>query len=526
MRGKSVVRELPLVIGVALGWLTAWWLGHAFVLDDVTHGYGWHDYLNNAWMVVHRTHVGFNAFREPLHAWMLGQFGELVESYANGAILLSSTGVFLLVLGAGFTGRALGGVWCGALCAAAIPWAPNSSAMATWANAYGVSGAFAGLAVGFAALSFRRPRVSLLALAGASAGIAWGMDPRSLALSAGAVVLGLLSLTVPKVAWWRRGLGVLVLGLGLSIGPRSHDALWLEPVNDPAWSDRVAFQKSVIARWTRKIAVTKQPCADYRSMEPLEAAQGPCGAAILSHNRDAIMPRHLPFGAPLTLLGLGLALLPGRQGWRGSLAGLSLWSGAAGLALLAVSTPMPDRYVVSFVFVLTVAAPIGLARLVSTVLPRRVVPLGLAVAMIALGVWGWRVDPSERFMSTSLTRSPRQTTAVEAARVVKGRLGADDLYLDCSEMFVSTAILPRITQPPPPDIHLRNMDICLRWIAKGAPPDRTRWVSVMEEAPRERRSRGKDGRFKVEPVTVLKASPEWALVDTVAEFQLWRRTSD
>ena len=338
-RALRVLTELPLPLGVLLGWVAAWWRGKAFVLDGLPHGYGWFDYLNNAWMIVHRQQVGYNNFREPLHAWMVGTLGEAVGSYPDAATLVASAGVFGVCVGAGLFGRALVGPWTGALCAAAVPWTAHAADMAHWANYYGVAGCLAGACLGLGALAWLRPHPALAAATGILAGLTWGVDPRTMTVAVGGVCLVLLGLTRAGPSWKARLLALALLGAGLALGPWSHDVLWLREVADPPWQQRVSFQGPVVARWISRKAELAAVCSDYPRLSLRDLATGSCGQTLLQHNLEVVLPRHLHFGLKATLAGLLLCLLPGRQGWRGSLAGLSLCSGALGLLLASSEAP-------------------------------------------------------------------------------------------------------------------------------------------------------------------------------------------
>ena len=512
-----------MLLGVLLGWLGAWWRGKAFVLDGLPWGYGWYDYLNNAWMIVHRTQVGYNNFREPLHAWMVGTLGEAMGSYPDAATVLASTGVFLLVVGLGCLGRALAGPWTGALCAAAVPWTAHAADMAQWANYYGLAGCLAGASLGAGALAYRWPHPLFAALCGLLGGLAWGVDPRSLAVAAGGVLLVLVGLTRAGPSWGARALALGLLGGGLYLGPWSHDALWLTEVADPDWRHRVDFQQRVIERWISRKPGLVEVCAGYQHLSTAEVVQGPCGEALLRSNLLKVLPRHLHFGLWPGLVGLALCLLPARQGWRGSLAGLSLYGGFAGLLLLCMTMPVPDRYVSTFVALTAAAAPLGLGRLVHTVLPERWAPWGAALAMLGLGLWAWQADPAARDEATQLQQSPQRARERQALVELRQRLGPEDLYRDCTQYLLAGALLPRVTQPHPPVLRIEGNEQCAEWIRAEPPATGTRWVSVDEKKWLPDQPGKRMGEAIIDPAALLEADPRWVQDYAQEGFQLWRQ---
>jgi len=520
---RRLSAELPLVVGIALGWLGCWWMGAAFVLDGTMHGYGWTDYVNNAWMIWHGEQLGYNNFREPLHAWMLAGLGESMGSYANAAIVLSSVAAFALCLGAGFLARGLAGPWAGGLAAAATPWTSHGADLANWANNYGVGAGAVGLFLGLSGLCFLAPRAWVMALAGVAGGVAWGLDLRLMALAPAAALLVLLGLTRADVSWRTRLGGLVLFCAGLAVGPWSHDALWLEVVADPTWPERVAFQKKVIARWASHHAELRDVCQGWFEGDSLILARSACGDALQTYNLDKVLPHHLPFGGLLTLLGLALGLLPGKAGWRGSLGGLALIGAMASLALLARTMPIPDRYVVTYAVVAAACAPVGLARLVATPLPARFASWGVAAAVLGLGLWAWFTDPSERSESTELSRSPRILSEREFAEVVVASIGPDDLYRDCSKAMITSTLLPRLTQPYPPMLRMEGRDQCLSWIQTAPPETGRRWASInRNDRVPDFAGQAIDGSNKIDLEAEMQYAG-WEQIEVRGNFQLWRQ---
>lgn len=512
------------MVGLVVGWVLLWLFGRAFVFEGPTaiEGYGWPGYVNNAWMVVTGVDVGYDSFRFPLHGWMLGTAGEAMDSYAAGGVLVASVCMVLVVAAAGVAGRALSGPWAGGLAAALVPLVPHNSDAARWANNYPSQAAFGGAAVALALACARWPRAGLALLGGVVGGIAWGIDGRAglMALSAAALVL-LAVVERPKASTIALP---LLFAVGLAIGPWSVWELNVSSDPLPTLVQKVEFQRRVALRWSRQANddEMEDACADERAKElpSIAGLQRPCAREMLRYNREYVMPRHLPLGGPVTLVLAALVLLPGRQGWRGSLRGAG-WLAVAGAPLVAemLWVPLPDRYVVPRAVLLAVLAPAGLGRLVATF--GRAGAAMMGPAAVGVFVWAWVEDPAQRGRHTALQESRLGAGRSQiTADVLQALTERPAPFLDCSEHFISTALLPRLTSPWPPHLRMHDASRCAAWLEIAEPGalvavDPSRQVRML-------RNRANPRQVRLEP-SWLQAEG-WEPVVQRETVQLWRRT--
>ena len=198
---RRFLSELPWLVGVLLGWRICWRDGDAMVLDERVTGYQWADYMNNCWLVANRITERYDGWRGIVHAGICGSAGEALGSYPNGAILVASVSVFILIFCAGLAARAMGGAWAGFLAAVTLAWVPTVSQAAHWGNSTPVIAAGTAVALAFGAVSMRWPRLGFAAVAGAGACLAWAADKRGLLIIPGVVGMGVVAaLFAPKMA--------------------------------------------------------------------------------------------------------------------------------------------------------------------------------------------------------------------------------------------------------------------------------------------------------------------------------------
>ena len=494
MRGNAqVVRQPPLVAGLLIGWLLLWWHGSAFVLSDDFSGYGWPGYVINAWSAYHRVDAGYDAFRQPLHGWLLGGLGELLGSYPHAAVVLSSASAGALVLSAGLIAGRLAGPWAGGLAAATLPMVANNAHAATAANHYPLQSGLAGLGVATALLATDPARRGWLAgLAGLIAGLAIAVDGRMALFAAVGAVLLLASARPLRILWF-----VLLLG----VGPRLGDRLVLP--SQPMMSVEMALtlQRPVLLRWARD---SRDPelvaaCADEPpdALPSLAGLQTPCARAMFRYNRLRIFPRQAPFGLPITAGALLLGLIPlGLRSRRlDGLAALWLLGAVTPLLVQGLWVPYPDRYLLPWAVSVATIVPIALARL----------PLGrlAPLAFVAAGLWVWEADPTTRAEPLLHQRSEVYIRRREARPIVQRRIG-DAPFLDCSGLFVSVSLLPRLTTPRPPMFKV-DPRRCAGWLADAEPGA---WLAT---------------RGAADALSQAARSAGWTQAYTSRDLLLWQR---
>ncbi len=505
------------------GWALLWRFGRAFVFEGpaAIEGYGWAGYVANAWMVTNGVDVCYDRFRLPLHGWMLGSAGEALGSYADGGVVVASLSMGLVVVAAAVTGRALSGPWAGGLAAALLPLVPHNADAARWANSYPTQAALGGAALALAVACARWPRASLALAGGIAGGLAWGVDGRAGLMAVAALaLLPLALLERPRATTLAMP---LLFALGLSLGPWSAAYLHVGDEPLPTLVEKVEFQRGVALRWTaqRHDDALEAACQDEPSGElpSLAALQRPCAAEMLRHNVEQVLPWHVPLGGALTLGLAGLVLLPGRQGWRGT-ARAAAFLVACGLPLLAelLWVPLPDRYVVPRAVVLAVLAPAGLGRLAGTL--GRAGGWLMGPAAIGLLVYAWIEDPTERWRDTALQESRAAAARSQATADALAALSAEPApLLDCSDHFVATALLPRLTAPWPPQLRVFDGAACVAWLDL-APAGALISVDPNRPVPLHR-SRPGAGQVRFEPS--LMTARGWAVVARRPTVELWRK---
>lgn len=454
-------QQAPLWLGISIGWWLLWYQGSAFVLSDDFHGYGWPGYVVNAWSIVHQVDAGYDAFRQPMHAWMLGTLGEALGSYPHAAVLLSSASMALLVLATGVIASLLAGPWAGGLAAAILPTVAATALSARAANHYPLQSALAASGVALALwASQRRAPIWRAALAGLVTGLAVAVDGRMVLFAL--VAVGILLL--------QRPLRVIAFVAMIWIGPQVGEQFRLPSQPTGSARELLIKQRPVLLRWAQTSNNPELIAACQfeppNVLPSIEALQRPCAQAMWRHNIHRVMPQHVPFGRLLTAVAFGVALIPiGLRSWRRN-ALASWWMLGAGvpLALQALWVPYPDRYVLPWAAFLATIVPIALAK----IRPRMLIP----IAIISTGVWAWNTDPTDRTArhGHSINRIYQQR---RDARWTVAPLINTDPFLDCSGLFVSVSLLPQVTSDPP--MLKTNTQRCEAWIAS---PPANAWLAT------------------------------------------------
>ncbi len=523
---RRILSELPLALGVGLGWLWLWLAGRAFVLDGWMEGYGWSGYVLNAWSIQRRMVENYDYFRAPLHGLLLGWAGEGMGSYADAAILISSLSVAGMVLSAGLSGRALVGPWVGGLAAAVLPLTASTAHAVRWANSYPVLGVTTGGSLAAGLLLARWPHPVLALLTGALTGLATAADGRGMVALPPAILLAILA--ARHAAGWRRWLILAGLALGLLAGPGVKAAVDWDAGQVPTLSEKVAIQQDVVRRWIHQSADDDlmAGCGGLAVGDMLTRTylESDCPEAMVRYNLTRRLPRHLPLGA-LTVLGL-LAVLPGGRGWRGAVEGGALLLAAGGMGLLVVLTPMADRYILQFAVLLAVLGPVGLGRLIHTLSPAPLRPWLCAAAMLAVGAWAWRADPTARSQPTALQSNEEKQRLEVLRHQLRDHVGPDTKFLDCSNQQLALSLLPAIPQAGFqhlnfPILQVDDAAACLTWIRQ--PPAEDALIAV--DARRQLRvgMGGSGGRVLL--AESLADSGQWTVLLSEGSVQVWSLSS-
>jgi hypothetical protein len=492
---------------MALGWLLLIIRGHAFVLMRFPAGHDWFEYLADAWMAWHRIDLGYPTLRGALYPFVLAALGERI-GYAHAALLLSSISMLTVVAAAGLGARALAGPWAGAVAAASIPLVNLYAESSRWVNLYPTLAAVFGATLALGACAARWPRAGLALATGLAGGLSAGLDARGLlAWASAALLVGVGASRLPSTR--PRVLLAALFLLGSMPGPMAARAVALKPaMAAPAHSIILRRDAMPMFRNRPELAAA---CGHEPAGEPLslEALRRPCARALLRYNAG-VLDRFLPFGLWGSLALLGMALLPGRSGWRGSVASAAVLGSALPLLLLpSLWVVLPDRYLFPVAVPLMMLPPVGAARALRSVWPafrpgnatpapqRLRVPApdappaastattpadALAVLLIAawlLHLWAG-LPPVERLESHVLWAAKG-----EMIMRIQDLVRPGDTLLDCSSMAIEAALLPRRFHVDPPSLSGVDLERCGRWLEAPEHGAGAAWIvtGVRCEAP-------------------------------------------
>ncbi|MFT5682664.1 MAG: hypothetical protein ACI8RZ_003588 [Myxococcota bacterium] len=505
-----------LILGVVAGWAALWILGEAFVLTGEMGGYGWPGYALSGWQAQQGWFTRIDALRTPLHPILLSGFGEHLGSYADGGILLSSLSCGLAVLCAGLGAAALSGGWAGGLAALACGLALGIHGAPSATNQYPFLAGLCVAAVGLGAVASRLPGGVTGALAGAALGLCVAAESRGLLLVPAVVVLvGVGAVRASGGARVRLVVGfVLALSAGLWLHAAYQEAQHARMIEAPGEPTRQARQldqqREVIHRWVQQDADLWGPCAALTTSNLLTAdyLSTDCARAVLTENLTVRIPRHLPLSGGLTAAGLLLLLLPARGRRGGSVEGVAVGLLAGGGVLaLATLTPMPPRYVIQQAPLLALIGAAGAGRLADW-LPS---PLpGLAM----IGLTGWVVAGGwdGRSRSDRPALAAHYDTYAEVHRIVGPMLAEDDVLIDCTNLYLELALLPRRTRSG-----FLNRDAslqaCTDWIAQPEQADGDAYILVRP---------GRSLHGQVDVSAAVEADGRWEPVRSERDWVLWR----
>jgi hypothetical protein len=482
---RLLAREAPWILGVAVGLVLLLVLADAFRPSPTPTGADWWEYRLCAHILRHPefTHY-YPPWRPTLYPWLLGGLGEPL-GYPLVTGVLASGSVLLLVLGAALGARALAGPWAGAVAAVAAALLPMHTAGAHWTNPYPLLGALCALGVAAAVAACRWPRWPWVAAAGLIAGLGWAADNRGVVLVPLAVALVVLGPRGGLRATWRRRALLLALVLiTMAPGKLLERAVAVKAAAGMFDNAAAAVDPGKVVP---PMHVDGPPPGGEHPPPPSPEAQGSALDRVLAVGSlpdaaDRVQGhmtrlRSLP---PAWLIWLPLlALLPGRRGWRASLAAL----GVLVFTLLQVIIPawLTDfgaRYAYFFlgpVVMLAAAAP---SRLASTLLGDRRAWVQPAAAMLALGLvlaaWGPRPEPD--FLSFDEDRAIRELDGY-----LRDRLGPDDTLMECAVLGAETHWYPRRLHPGDLNPYGADWRMCQAWVSAPDQPGERRWLVSVDK---------------------------------------------
>ncbi len=469
-RGRRWLRETPLFLGILIGLGLVLTGGDAFRLNVPPTGFDWREYLQGAWMVVHRIDVGFGQYRSPLYPGLLGWAGEYL-GYVPAAVLLSSIGISLMVIGTGIAARLLANPWAGGLAALSAGMVQPITSTTNWVSAYPVMSGLVAATLAAGTLCARKTTYVRVATAGISAGLAWAMDERNLAIFVG---VGLLVwLGSHGVSTSRRLLFVGIFGLCGAVGlvVEAHLALCKQA---PA-SERYPRERAGILEEIQNAGQPELSAACAREprheMPNLAGVLRPCARALGRHNVHSL-DSIFPFGTTWTLLALPLTLLPRGRGRRGTLEGLLVF-GPPALVLVAMALWMivPLRYVVPFAAPMAMVVPVAVAGVVELLCPARL--SRVVMATVALGL----VVPlgTRQKDGTPRKLDPETQVLGDMLAAIRRQVPPDEMLVDCSSAGIQEALLPARHGAPPSTLGVDPI-YCRRYVAGEEGRGARRWV--------------------------------------------------
>lgn len=480
--------EAPWIVGVVAGLVLLLVLNGAFAPNPTPTGADWWEYRLCAQILQHPefTHY-YPPWRPTLYPWLLGLLGEPL-GYPLVASLLASGSVLALVLGAAFGARVLAGPWAGAVAAVAAALLPIHSAGAHWSNPSPMLGALCALGAAAAVAACRWPRWPWAAAAGLFAGLGWAADSRGIVLvplAAALVVLG------PRGglmrSWKQRALLLLVVLVTMAPGKLLERAVAVKAATG-------LFDNAAAAVDPGKVVppmhVDGPPPGGEHPPPPPPPEHEAQGSALervlavgslpdarvrVAHHMSRM--RSLP---PAWLIWLPLlALLPGRRGWRASVAAL----GVLVFTLLQVAIPawLTDfgaRYAYLFLGPMVMLAAVAPARLASTLLGRRrpwVQPVAAGVTLaLVMTAWGPRPEPG--FLSFNEDRAIREIDGW-----LESRLKPDDQLMDCGVLGAEPHWYPRLLHPGDLNPYGADWRMCEAYVTAADAPGERRWLVSVDQ---------------------------------------------
>lgn len=444
-----------------------WWRGEAWVLDGEGQGYRWPDYIYNAWVVDLQESRLYDPFRNPLHGFSVAKIGNLVGSFNNAAILISSLSIWVVMFAGAHTVRmwvgAVGGGSVALLIAMSVPVADASQ----WGNLYPMLAGGIALCVWVSSWIWVEERGFVLA--GLVGGYAWAIDPRALPF---------VLLIVCSVMWngiRKKSFGHIILSLALIWGGYSlHDGFGMASNHHLNTGDYVKAQKEVvIARMnSHNNPVLTQKCqnVDPEIVFTLQLLDTPCGQEMLQENLDVGIPRQITLPLSVVALFSAFFLVPGRL-WVGRVLIVGcIW----GTALISFATmAIEERYMLLNTGPMMTAAVLGIMWLFSSFAPLQRFSSFVAVGLV---LWGVALDDvrQERGGAPGTRNSPNNKIWNESARFVQRKLPENARFVDCSAQSVNLSLLPRKTIDGTPPALFKHMmtsgvaEYCIRWLS--SPP--------------------------------------------------------
>jgi hypothetical protein len=170
-----------------------------------------------------------------------------------------------------------------------------------------------------------------------------------------------------------------------------------------------------------------------------------------------------------------LALLPGRQGWRGVLGSLAVLGYTVVQVLVpAWLTDFGPRYAYFFlasVVVLLVAAPFRLVQTLGKRAPGwlRISLASLVALVLTLVLWARRPPPDHLLL-------PEDAAARELALYFEGRLQEGERWLECGILGTETHWYPKLLHEGDLNPYGADWEMCESYVRASTPAGQRRWL--------------------------------------------------
>ncbi len=488
---------------------------------DHPFGSNWPHYFESAQFFWDPTSAYFD-WRTPMYPYVLATLGQHL-GFVQAAQLIAQTSTIAMVFATGMLARALAGPIAAVIAVLSVPAFQCAVESATWSNMYPMAAGVMAMAIALGAITSRWPTRLGFGITALLAATAWQINH-----------LGLVTIPI--------ALGMATLGVVVQV-PRRQWALWLVigllglsgPVVWTQWSvktykvPQTDLDTQILQRRREELerigSLSNREdlfpgCTDFepKALNATELTNS-CAREVLSSNWGTLRAEDCAPAPWLLLVLFPAVLLPAT--WARSRAekvtstmasGLLLSGPAAAVYLGATWTNYSEKYMLAFVPVMAILAPVAGARVgrwIGAWMGHAC--RGMTVGLIASAVWVATVWPQPQIIRADAPRTGRtwETISAEAAVWAKEAVGPGDLLIDCVPLRVDLALLP---ESIPYRFGVTTEQPCDSWIQ--SPPEASGSVWLL--------NRAFDGATKTQPHQVAKHG--WEILKHFGDgHYLWRR---
>ena len=423
----------PIIVGFIMGFSWFWVRGEAFVYQAPPEGYSWSRYIVSAWGLQDPQAGLYNPFLDPGYYWLLSEFGNMIGSYRDAGVLISSVSVVVLLLSTGGVGYFFGGTWASMCSMMVLPWVANTVDSARWINSYPLQSAVCSVMVCSWLYSTKYAAKGWIILGSMSIVLACAVDQRAVFFIPCCVLLGgwvIYKHTICRLRTMMLAVVALVFSFWIlhAVLPNPRRL---------SFAERHAEQQQVTRRWQIAAGISlREACTELPRQDvlTLTAALGTCGRATLVFNWQHRFPSYLPFGSTLMVSFFLLGILGRKNRME-----FFLFFGGMGvpLVLWASWTPFPERYVLLYAMPFATMVPASLGKLFAS---HHEGVRSFVFLILVVGAWNadfcGRDGPTER----SLDREDVLMHTIMAH--LRTKLAPDALFLDCTRNKLEALYVP------------------------------------------------------------------------------------